>query len=114
MPVDRAHGKFLAHHKRDVCRVPEQKTHGKDLAHGKEALFDVCLTFDTRQKFYTRQRSTICHVPNFLHTAKLLHTAIFFKKVDSALPIFSAIHIQYIVLLVKFWYIYLFLLYLVI
>ena len=88
VPVDRAHSKLLAHGKRDVCRVPEQKTHGKDSAHGKEVLFGVCLTFDTRQKFYTRQRSTICRVPNFLHTIKLLHTAIFFKKVDSALPIF--------------------------
>ena len=54
VPVDIAHSKLLAHGKRDVCRVPEQKTHGKDSAHGKEVLFDVCLTFDTRQKFYTR------------------------------------------------------------
>ena len=50
VPVDRAHGKLLAHGKRDVCRVPKQKTHGKDSAHGKEALFGVCLTFNTRQR----------------------------------------------------------------
>ena len=63
-------------------------THGKNFTHGKEALFAVCLIFCTRQNFYTRQ--------------------FFFKKVNSALLIFSAIHIQCIVLLVKFWYIYLF------
>ena len=71
MPVEPAHGKRLAHDKRDVCCVSEQKTHGKistevcrvlrnkahgkTLAHVKEALFVVCLNFYTRQKFYTQQ-----------------------------------------------------------
>ena len=80
VPEDRAHSKLLAHGKNFLCRVPEQKTHGKTSAHGKEALFGICLTFDTQQKIYTRQKNTICRMPNFLNTAKLLYMAIFFKK----------------------------------
>ena len=89
VPVETAHDKRLAHGKRDVCRVSGQKTHGKtttqvcrvlrNKAHGNEALFAMCLIFYTRQNYE--------------------------KKVDSALPIFFAIHIQCIALFVKIWYI---------
>ena len=69
-----------------VCRVLKKDAHGKPLAHGKEPLFDVCLLYCTRQTSGTRQNCA--------------------KKIDTTLAIFSSIHIQCIVLLVKICYIF--------
>ena len=69
-----------------VCRVLKKDAHGKPLAHGKEPLFAVCLLYCTRQTSGTRQNCA--------------------KKIDTTLAIFSSIHIQCIVLLVKICYIF--------
>ena len=90
MPTALPCAQTRAHGKPDLCRVPEDRAHGKLLAHDKNSLCRVPEKKNSRQNFYTQQ--------------------FFLKKVDSALPIFFAIHIQCIVLLVKFWYIYRFLL----
>ena len=106
VPEETAHSKSSTHGNNFICRVSAQKTHskaqhtanmcvcrvlkkdahGKPLAHGKEPLFAVCLLYCTRQTFGTRQN--------------------YAKKVDTTLPIFSSMHIQCIVLLVKICYIF--------
>ena len=62
-----------------LCRVLHME------AHGKESLYVVCLQYCARQNLGTRQTCA--------------------KKIESALPIFSAIYIQCILVLIKIWYI---------
>ena len=79
VPIETAHNKLF------LCRVSGQKTHGKCPTHSKLQHLPCAAKGCTWQTFSTWQNCA--------------------KKGDTPLLIFSAMHIQCIVLLVKIWYI---------